>query len=170
MLRRFVLLSACLGVGAALAQDSLNDELLAKMTGSWKMDGTLLGKTGWTHSVDAEWVLHHQFLQIHEKDMAAAKPGAVPYEAIVMIGWDGPSERYVAHWIDIFGGRVSETLGYGRRSGDRIEFVFEYPDGPFHTTFQWLPESGTWKWLMRTKDKNAPWTDFANMTLRRSGQ
>ena len=57
-----------------------------------------------------------------------------------MIGYDHTSERYVAHWMDIYGGRFSETLGYGVRSGDQIEFVFEYPDGPFHTTFRWLPE------------------------------
>jgi hypothetical protein len=41
------------------------------------------------------------------------------------------SERYVAHWIDVFGGRFSETLGYGKRAGDEIDFIFEYPDGPF---------------------------------------
>jgi hypothetical protein len=166
-------LFACLGIAPAFAQDAqapgFNDELLGRMAGSWKMEGVLLGKNA-THSVHAQWVLNRQFLQIHEKDTAPAASGAVPYEAIVMVGWDAPSERYVAHWIDIYGGRVSETLGYGVRSGDRIEFVFEYPDGPFHTTFQWLPERGTWQWLMRTKDKLGHWTDFANLTLRRSSQ
>jgi hypothetical protein len=33
------------------------------------------------------------------------------------------------------GGRFSETLGYGTRDGNAIRFVFEYPDGPFRTTY-----------------------------------
>lgn len=33
------------------------------------------------------------------------------YEAMVFIGYDNTSERYVVHWIDVFGGRFSETLG-----------------------------------------------------------
>jgi hypothetical protein len=57
------------------------------------------------------------------------------------VGYDNTSERYVAHWLDVYGGRFSETLGYGRRSSDSIEFVFEYPAGPFHTTFSWKPET-----------------------------
>ena len=168
MFKALALLFACLGIVSAQTPEQFNDDLLAKMAGSWKMEGTLLGKSGVVHSVDAEWVLHHQYLQIHEKEIVETKSAAVPYEAIVMIGWDGPSERYVAHWIDIFGGRVSETLGYGHRSGDRIEFVFEYPDGPFHTTFQWMPEQGTWQWLMRQKEKDGHWQDFATLALRRS--
>jgi hypothetical protein len=44
--------------------------------------------------------------------------------------------------------RFSETLGYGVRDGNAIRFVFEYPDGPFRTTYQWSPEKDTWQWLM----------------------
>ncbi|HEY8226282.1 MAG TPA: hypothetical protein VIG25_13455 [Pyrinomonadaceae bacterium] len=33
------------------------------------------------------------------------------YEAMVFIGYDNTSERYVAHWIDIFGGRFSKDEG-----------------------------------------------------------
>lgn len=35
------------------------------------------------------------------------------------------SERYVAHWLDVFGGRFSETLGFGKREGNSIRFLFE---------------------------------------------
>jgi len=56
------------------------------------------------------------------------------YEAIVFISYDNMSERYVVHWIDIFGGRFSETLGYGNsRDQHSIRFVFEYATGPFTT-------------------------------------
>jgi len=164
-MNRFAILIVSIG-SALFAQDqpprSLNDALLEKMTGKWTLTGTLL-KQNATHCVTAKWVLNHQFLEIHEKD-AAAQPA---YEAIVLVGWDGVSERYVAHWIDIFGGRTSETIGYGIRSGDRIEFRLEYPDGPFLTTFHWSPEHGEWQWLMRTKNKSGQWEEFGNMNLAR---
>jgi hypothetical protein len=140
------------------------DDLLAHLAGEWKLTGSIRGKPA-EHSVSAQWVLNHQFLQIHEKDSAAPKAGKPGYEALVMIGYDNASERYVAHWMDMYGGRFSETLGYGTRSGDQIEFVFEYPDGPFHTTFRWQAEKKQWQWLMRTKDDAGKWTDFANLTL-----
>jgi hypothetical protein len=54
-----------------------------------------------------------------------------------MIGYDNMSERYVVHWIDVFGVRFSETLGYGKRVGNEIDFIFEYPDGPFRTNLIW---------------------------------
>jgi len=117
------------------------------------MEGTIRGKPA-QHAVVAQWVLNHQFLQIHEIDTAGSKPG---YEAIVMIGYDNASDRYVAHGTDIYGGRFSETLGYGHRSGEEIEFVFEYPDGPFHTTFRGLPGMKSWQWQMQTKDQAGRW-------------
>src|SRR5947209_2187974 len=64
----------------------------------------------------------------------------------MVIGYDNISERYVAHWIDVFGGRFSETLGYGKRAGNEIDFIFEYPDGPFRTNFIWDATRGQWHW------------------------
>jgi hypothetical protein len=141
-------------------QHTFQDELLNKMAGRWKLTGTIRGKSV-EHSVEAQWVLNHQFLQVHEKDVAAPPP----YEANVMIGYDNSSERYVAHWLDVYGGRFSETLGYGSRAGDQIEFVFEYPDGPFHTTFRWIADKQQWQWQMRTKNSAGKWVEFADLIL-----
>jgi len=143
------------------------DPLLDNMAGSWKLTGAI-GKRPVEHTVDAQWILNHQFLEIHEKDTAAPKTGSPAYEATVMIGYDNASERYVAHWIDIFGGRFSETLGYGTRSAGAIAFNFEYPDGPFRTTFEWRPEQTQWQWHMRQKNTAGQWQDFANLTLTRT--
>jgi hypothetical protein len=140
------------------------DALLDKMSGRWKMTGTIRSKTV-EHSVEAQWILNHQFLQVHEKDVAT--PPA--YEANVMIGYDNTSERYVNHWIDAGGGRFSETLGYGTRTVDEIEFVFEYPDGPFHTIFRWIADKKQWQWQMRTKNGAGKWVEFANLTLTPDG-
>jgi len=86
------------------------------------------------HVVQAEWVLKHQFLRMHEKTASDAPGTEQQYEAIWFLGYDPVSERFVLHLVDVFAARYSETLSYGSREGNRIRFVFEYPDGPFHTT------------------------------------
>jgi Protein of unknown function (DUF1579) len=146
-----------------------NDSLLENMVGTWNLTGKVLGRPA-NHSVQAEWVLNHQFLRIYEKDKNSATNVTVPYEAIIMIGYDNASERYVVHWTDIYGGRFSETLGYGARAGNEIRLVFEYPDGPFHTTFRWLPETNQWTWRMRSRDKTGKWADFAELALARANK
>lgn len=145
----------------------LQDPLLDPMVGAWKLTGKVVGRNA-EHSVDAEWVLNHQFLRIHEKDETPARDGNVPYEAIIMVGYDNASERYVAHWTDIYGGRYSETLGYGSRAENEVRFIFEYPDGPFHTTFRWKPDTKQWEWLMEARNKAGKWIEFADLTLTRA--
>ncbi|PYX86674.1 MAG: hypothetical protein DMG68_14655 [Acidobacteria bacterium] len=173
-LRRTVILTTLCLSGMLWAQNApvpldgpkriFHDDLLEQLAGKWRLSGTIMGRNA-EHDVQAEWVLNHQFLRVHEKEIVPAKTDAVPYEAIVMIGYDNASERYVAHWMDVYGGRVSETLGYGRRAQDAVEFVFEYPDGPFRTTFRWLPDKKQWQWLMKTKNASGIWADFGSMTL-----
>jgi hypothetical protein len=142
------------------------DLLLDNMTGTWSLTGKVMGRTA-DHTVEAEWVVNHQFLRIHEKDRNPAANGTVSYEAMIMVGYDNASERYVVRWNDIYGGRFSETLGYGARHGNDIRFVIEYPDGPFHATFRWLSDSHQWIWLMETKNKAGQWTEFATLTVTR---
>jgi hypothetical protein len=113
-----------------------------------------------------EWVLNHQFLLLHYREPQASRDTA--YEAMVFIGYDKTSARYVAHWIDVFGGRLSETLGYGVRDGNAVQFVFEYPDGPFHNTFTFDSVKGLWTSLMRTKNARGEWVTFADDRIVRT--
>ena len=141
-----------------LFQDSLFDRL----TGAWSMSGVVRGRPA-TLTASAAWVLNHQFLRLDMRDVN--DPPA--YEANVYIGYDNTSERYVAHWLDNFGGRFSETLGFGRRSGNAITFTFEYPDGPFLTTFTLDPHAGMWAMLMQDRGPTGEWREFAHYALRR---
>ena len=157
---------------ASMTQDGLDgprrvlkDDLLDKLVGNWKSTGKI-GNRAVEYQITSDWTLKHQFLEVHMTD--AANPPA--YEARVFIGYDNASERYVAHWIDVFGGRWSETLGFGTRSGSAIRFVFEYPDGPFHTTFIFAPEPGTWKMSMEQKDKSGIWKMFGEQELRKASR
>jgi hypothetical protein len=173
MSKRLIIPCALLLIGALIAplsaQEPLDgrhrtfqDELLENLTGNWKLTRQIRGRTV-ENTVKVEWVLNHQFLLVHMKDVNTP----AMYEAMVFIGYDNTSDRYVAHWIDVFGGRFSETIGYGQRSGNSIKFVFEYPDGPFHNTFTWKPETKSWSFLGQQKDKLGKWGVFAEDTLKR---
>jgi hypothetical protein len=151
---------------AAQAATEWRDPLADRLAGTWKLEGQVMGQAA-HHDVHADWVLNHQFLRIQEKTALSAPNPERPYEAFWFLGYDQVSERYVLHLIDIFGARFSESLGYGTREGNQIHFVFEYADGPFHTTYRWNPENDTWEWLMEQKDKNGKWVPFADLKLTR---
>ena len=97
---------------AAQASAEWHDDLVDRMAGNWTLEGPVMGRAA-HHEVQAEWVLNHQFLRIHEKTVAGAPADEHKYEATWFLGYDPVSERYVLHLLDVFGGRFSETLGYG---------------------------------------------------------
>jgi len=162
-----LLITLLSGRSGAQASTEWRDDLVDHLAGTWKLEGQVMGREA-HHDVQAEWVLHHQFLRIHERTTATAPASEERYEATWFLGYDTVSERYVLHLLDVFGGRYSETLGYGTREGNAIRLVFEYPDGPFHTTYRWSPEKETWQWLLEQKDKNGKWTPFADLKLTRA--
>jgi hypothetical protein len=164
-----LMLASVPSTSQAQAAAEWRDDLAEHLSGSWKVSGQVMGCEA-HHDVDAEWTLNHQFLRIHEKTAASAPASEHRYEAIWFLGYDAVSERYVLHLMDVFGGRFSETLGYGVRNGNEIRFVFEYPDGPFHTTFRWSPEHENWQWLMEQKDKDGKWTTFADLKLTQTAK
>ncbi len=166
---RTLLLIAALAPMHAPAQapPEWKDDLADHMVGTWKIDGQVMGREA-HHDVQAEWVLNHQFLRIDERTATSAPASERRYEAIWFLGYDAVSERYVLHLLDVFGTRYSETLGYGTRDGNAIRFVFEYPDGPFHTTYHWSPETGSWQWRLEEKNKEGKWITFAEFKLTRA--
>jgi hypothetical protein len=138
------------------------DPLLENLVGRWHVTRTMPSRTA-ENMVQAEWVLEHQFLQLHYRDVATPPQ----YEAMVFIGYDRAGQHYVVHWIDVFGGRFS-AKGSGKREGNAISFTFEYPDGPFQNTFTFDPKEKTWTSLMRQKDKAGQWSTFAEDRFRPS--
>jgi hypothetical protein len=149
------------GGAAAGPESGFRDPLLENLSGKWDLTRKIRGREE-RNAVDAEWVLDHQFLRVHMID--AARPPA--YEALVMIGYDDGSERYVAHWCDTFGGKLS-AIGYGKRSGNSIEFQFAFSDGPFYNTFTWHPENGGWTCRLENVGKDGRRVLFAQDALRR---
>jgi hypothetical protein len=151
------------------AQDTLDgpkvkfeDAYIENLVGEWHLMRSIRGQVV-QNKVVAEWVLNHQFLQIHMTDVAT--PPA--YEAIVLVGYSHADREYVAHWCDVFGGSYS-AIGGGRLAGNNIEFAFQYPDGPFYNTFSWSPQEQAWTLRMETVDAKGARILFATDVLRRA--
>lgn len=126
-----LIISNSFGQDTAKCNDKyFNDQLLDKLVGNWDLKG-IIGNRPVANNLSAQWVLKHQFIELNFIDIAKIPS----YEAKVFIGYDCISERYVVHWIDNFGGRFSETLGYGQQKRNFIDLRFEYPDGPFLCKF-----------------------------------
>ncbi|HLW77149.1 MAG TPA: hypothetical protein VKS01_09185 [Bryobacteraceae bacterium] len=151
----------------AQAPAQWQDGLIKHFEGAWKLEGPLLGNIA-HHDVQADWVFNRQFLRITEKTSADAPAGERRYDAVWYLGYDSISDRYVLHLMDAYGARFSETLGYGVIDGNTIKFVFEYPDGPFHTTYRWSASDNSWQWLMEQKDKDGKWKQFADLKFQRA--
>ena len=137
------------------------DPFLENLVGEWKIVRKLSNRTA-ENRMTATWVLNHQFLELHMKDVAS--PPA--YEALVLIGIVHAEEKYVAHWCDTFGGAFS-AIGYGKRAGEAIPFVFQYPDGPFYNTFAWDAGAKGWTFRMERDGKEGKRILFAEDTLTR---
>jgi hypothetical protein len=137
------------------------DALLEQMTGNWKLSRKI-GQRLEENDAHVEWILNHQFLQIHMKD--SKTPPA--YEALVQIGYDHENERYVVYWLDTFGGKFSEK-GFGTRVAQSIRFVFHYPDGLLHNTFTWDADHQTWRSLIEQQDEQGQWSVFAEDSFQR---
>jgi hypothetical protein len=137
------------------------DDFIDNLAGNWTITRQVRGKEV-HNTMTAQWVLNHQFLQLHMKDTADPPQ----YEAIVLIGYSHADQQYIAHWCDTYGGKFSST-GKGKRIGNSIEFQFDY-ESPFFNTFTWDESARSWTFKMESQDKDGKRQLFAIDTLRRS--
>ncbi len=157
-----------LTIPAPAQQGTFQDSLFDHLAGQWVMSGTIQGKET-IHDVIAEWVLGHQYMQIHEVSQEKNADGSPAYEATVFIGWDKTSSRYACLWLDVTGGGglTGQAIGHGKRSGDEIPFLFKGGDGSiFRTNFVYDRNADTWRWLM-DGEENGELQSFARLTLTR---
>jgi hypothetical protein len=139
------------------------DDLVSHLEGAWDLARTM-GSRHEKNTVEAGWVLDHQFMKLHMKD--AAVPSK--YEADIYIGYSNADARYVVHWIDVWGGHYS-LRGYGVRDGDSVEFRF--PDGEgtitFFNTFAYDRARDAWTMKLENGLKDGKRTPFATDRLTR---
>lgn len=146
----------------------VQDALLDRLIGTWVLHGTIDGKQT-THDVTFDWVLGHQYVQLHEVSREKDVAGHAAYEAIVFIGRDEPSSGYACLWLDSTGGGglAPQAIGLAKRGADDLAFVFKLKGGAaFYTTFAYSKATDVWQWRMDGEEsgKRQP---FARVTLTR---
>ena len=134
-----------------IAQEHLTpDLLLNNLVGKWLLKGTIDTKKT-THDVNIAWVLQHQYLRITEVSREKDSLGRPEYTAIVYLTWEERIKEYSCLWLDNTGnsGLSAAVVGHAAFNGNKIELIFNSPDGSdFHTTFAFEPKSTTWQWTM----------------------
>jgi hypothetical protein len=142
----------------------LNDPLLDKLIGDWNVERKFGNGRTAKNRVHAEWVLQHQFVELHYRDVAEPPK----YEAIVLIGYDNIGKHYLCHWTDNFGGDYS-TDGFAARdeASNVMEFKFEFHDGQLTNRFEFDPQSGRWTSTIRQIEKGE-WKLFCQDTFART--
>ncbi len=164
----FVFLYICSAFAISAQEKSFQDTLIDQLAGKWILSGTIAGKET-VHDIDAEWILNHQYMQLHEVSREIDSNGTAAYEALVFIGWDDLLKEYACLWLDVTGGGglSADAIGHAKKNGDRLAFLFKGGDGSlFHTTFVRDPGADTWQWLMDGEDKGKL-QPFARVILRR---
>jgi hypothetical protein len=167
MKRLFLFLGLFLAALPGRAQQPpLQDALLDNLAGHWVIAGTI-GRAATTHDLDAEWVLDHHYLRLHEVSRERDGAGRPLYEAYVHIGWNPGTSSYGCAWLDTFGGLTTESVGAAPRAPDRLAFTF-MRDGQvsLRNVMTWHADSRTWDWVIVNVD-GARSSTFATLVLRR---
>jgi len=151
-----IVLALCLSLASyssfASAQNQAHDPstLLNHLAGNWLLKGMIAGKQT-THDIQAQWVLHHEYLQLHEVSREKDVHGQPAYEAIILLSWDEKLNQYACLWLDSTAGGAltSNVTCRAAPSGDSIPFIFAIsPSESIHTTFTYRKTSDTWQWLI----------------------
>jgi hypothetical protein len=142
---------------AAGPPQALKDPFLDNFVGDWSVARKMGNGRTIETAVRGEWVLKHQFIQLHY----GAGEKAPEYEAFVFIGFDDAAKSYVCHWIDVFGGHYS-GVGRGRLDPNLlgIEFRFDSKEGSLTNKFLFDPEMKSWTSLI-CQEENGQWKTFA---------
>jgi hypothetical protein len=156
-------------VGHTVVAQSLHDPLLDHLIGTWVLRGDIAHKSV-THSVQVQWVLAHQYIQIRETSRSKTADGAPEYDAIVYIGWNPDLKQYACLWLDSTGGNglVEWALGHADADPTKLAFLFSDKNGDpsVHNTFAYDRITNTWRWTIDNVDKGQL-KPFANVKLTR---
>ena len=143
---------------------TFQDDLLDHLVGKWDATGTVHDRPS-GQTFEAEWVLNHQFLRIHEKSVENVTGTNVPFEALLFIGYDKTSKRYVYHTMNVFGGGRLGDLADGQRRGNEIKFEANFEGRQGYARFIWQPESKTWHYVNGVQNAKGEWGVTVDLKL-----
>ena len=144
-----VLLVLCSARTAVAQQPPVNSPLLDHLAGKWVLQGTIAGQET-THDVNAEWVLGHHYVRIHEVSRKKNDKGEPQYEATIFVGWNEAAKTYACVWLDVYGGLTTESIGVASAKENELPFVFKDEKGTvsFTNDFVYDAKADTWEWRM----------------------
>lgn len=144
--KNLVLVLALIAVSITLAQQPpVSSPLLDHLAGRWLMEGTIAGQPT-KHHIDAQWVLDHHYLRIHEVSEERSAKGQPQYEAMIFIAWNDQPKHYSCAWLDVYGGFSVGSIGVAPPSENELAFVFKNDKGEpdFSNDFVYDPKTDTW--------------------------
>jgi hypothetical protein len=122
-----------------------HDDLLDHLVGRWNITSFAHGSP-FTATIDADWVLNHQFLHIHFKGNDVVPWFGVPMEYEEYIGFNHKQHRYVVYGASIEGSDDFEGFCYAYRNENELKLIQKTISSE-ETVIQrmiWESESGSW--------------------------
>ena len=138
----------CSSFALAQARSQSPADLLNQLEGNWVLRGKIAGKPT-VHDVQAHWILHHEYLQIHEVSRDKDSQGNPAYEAEILVSWEPKANQYACLWLDSTAGGAltSQVTCRAKPAVDAIPFVFTIsPTDSINTTFTYNEAADTWQW------------------------
>jgi hypothetical protein len=110
----------------AAATPSAGHARLMPMVGTWKATTTFTMAPGAPEQVHPGSSVHRLVLggRYLEQVYKGTAMG-MPFEGIGFTGYDNVRQRYVGAWMDTFGTGLMTSVGVGRPTDDRIDFLAE---------------------------------------------
>jgi hypothetical protein len=140
---------------AAFAQSPpVNSPLLDHLAGKWVVQSSISGRSS-TRDIDAEWVIQHHYLRLHETSREKNALGNPQYEAMVYVTTGPEKNQIQCVWLDVFaGGPGLTTLGVADSKDNEIPFVFKDDKGEINFTNDFIYDAKTdsWQWTMNNVD------------------
>lgn len=124
------------------------DDLMDHLVGKWDVSAIVYGQK-FTLDREAEWVLDHQYIRIHEKSREVIPWLKTPFERTIFIGYNRLNKRYIVYELTVHGagGPIRpEGFSYAERTGNELKTTLTNgSDMVINQRFTWEPESGTWR-------------------------
>jgi hypothetical protein len=146
------LMAACLtttGVFSQNPKDSTNqsfhDDLLEHLVGKWNITSFAHGNP-FTGTLEAQWILHHQYLRVHYKGNEPMPSPGIPVEYEQYIGYNHKQHHYIVNGLSVEGSDDFEGFCYAYREGNQLRLMQKLNDTVTTIVQRMIlePESGSW--------------------------
>jgi hypothetical protein len=169
-----LLLIAAMGVLSSFAQNKedttdgrFHDDLLNHLVGKWTVSGVAHGETFQNLTLEAKWIMNHQYLQINEKGIDTIPWLKMPWEAMFLIGYNHSDKRYIFYELTIRGvDGPSEGFSYATRTGDKLKISSKMSsDESINQYFIWERSSNSWHLLSKLEKGGKEGDSFLDLKV-----